>query len=236
MDRKNKRILLLLAAALCMGAAGVGSILAYFSDQETAVNQFNFTGEDGLDGILKEPNWDPERGLLILPGETVPKDPQVTNTSAMDMDGMTALKVEFVYGNHCPEIEKIGQALSEEDMGYVYDVCHIDWNADILGDWVRFDGECADDQTQRFYYKSVLERNFPEDGDTTVPLFTELTVWKSVDNERYSHIQQMGGFDIRISGMIIQQMTEEEIHGLNSPKEAYERGLFTFSADQGGKI
>lgn len=227
-----KKIFSVLAVILCVGAAGIGSSMAVFTDSEELTNHLSFVGEEGLNGILTEPSWKPEQGMLVLPGETIPKDPQVTNTSGLDMDGLAALQVEFVYGQNCPNQTKAGQALSEEDMSYVYDVYQIDWNADSLGDWVRFSGDTASDQTQRFYYKTVLERNFPGDGDTTVPLFTELAVPKDVNNRRYSHIQDMGGFDIRISGVMVQQMTGENIHGMNSPQEAYEAGLFTFSNDE----
>ena len=81
------------------------------------------------------------------------------------------------------------------------------------------------------YYKAVIKRNLPEKGDTTVPLFTRLEIPKEVNNRRYSHIQDMGGFDIRISGTVIQQMNGESIHGLDSAKDAYRAGLFTFSGE-----
>lgn len=225
----EKKALMVLAAILCIGAAGAGTSLSILTDREERTNQFSFIGEDGLDGILTEPSWVPEQGLLVLPGESIPKDPQVTNTSELDMDELVALQAEFVYGKNCPDQTKAGQALSQEDMAYVCDVYQIDWNADSLGDWVRFSGETAADQTQRFYYKTVLERNFPDEGDTTVPLFEKLTVPKDVNNRRYSHIQDMGGFDIRISGTIVQQMNGENVHGIDSPEKAYQADLFTFS-------
>lgn len=218
-----------MATIFCISAVGIGSSLAVFTDEEELTNELSFVGENGLNGILTEPSWNPEKGLLILPGETIPKDPQVTNTSEIDMDALTALQVEFVYGTDCPDQTKVGQALSKEDMAYVYDVYQINWNADSQGDWIRFSGETAEDQTQRFYYKDVLERNFLDEGDTTVPLFTELTISKDVNNARYSHIQDIGGFNILISGTIIQQMPGETEHGINSPESAYQAGLFTFT-------
>lgn len=229
MKKREKKILAVLAALLCIGAAGTGSTLAFFTDSESFTNELYFAGEDGLDAVLEEPSWEEEKGLLVLPGETIPKDPQITNTSELDMDCLAAIRVEFVYGKDCPDRAKIGQALSDADMAYVHDVYRIDWNADISGDWARFDGESEGNQTQRFYYKAVLKRNLPEKGDTTVPLFTRLEIPKEVNNRRYSHIQDMGGFDIRISGTVIQQMNGESIHGLDSAKDAYRAGLFTFS-------
>lgn len=227
--KKSRMILTVLAVILCVGIAGTGISFAFLTGQKKITNQFSFVGEDGLDGILTEPHWNPDNGLLVIPGEDIPKDPQVTNTSKIDMDGLIALQVEFVYGKNCPDQAKAGQALSEEDMASLCDVYRIDWNADSMGDWVRFAGETAADQTQRFYYKSVLKRNFPNQGDTTIPLFTKLTVPGDVNKKRYSHIQEIGGFDIRISGTMIQQMKGETVHGINSSKEAYQNNLFTFS-------
>lgn len=232
---KKRKILLgvLTLTVTLIGTVGIGTSLAYFTDQENVVNDLNFVGENGLDAILTEPGWNPEKGLLNLPGETITKDPQVTNTSEIDLDELVALQVDFVYGTGCPDEEKVGQLLSEEDMKYVYEVYDIDWNADNDGDWIRFDMEYAKDRTQRFYYADALKRNLPNEGDTTEALFTAISIDKSVNNEQYSHIQEIGGFDIKISGMIIQQMTGENIHGLNSAKEAYEAGLFTFEKEEG---
>lgn len=224
----TRKTFLTLAIILGIGSAGAGSTLAVLTDREQVVNEFSFVGEDGLNGILTEPGWSQSRGLLTVPGETIPKDPQVTNTSELDMDALTALQVEFVYGTACQDPSRAEQLLSDEDMRYVADVYRIDWNADDAGDWVRFAGETSSDQVQHFYYRNVLKRNFPNAGDTTVPLFTEVSVPKEVNNERYRHIQEMGGFEIRISGTLVQQMAGEKEYGLNSPEEAYREGLFTF--------
>ncbi len=226
---KRKGILAFLAIAACILAAGAGLSMAYMTDRDEASNGLHPVGEDGLSAVLTEPSWDPGKGLLVVPNESIPKDPQVTNTSEVDMDGLCALKAEFVYGKGCPDQEKAGKALSPTDMAYVCDVYQIDWNADSQGDWVRFEGESEGSQTQHFYYKEVLKRNYPEEGDTTVPLFTRITVPKEVGNQQYAHIQEMGGFDIRLSGMIVQQMSGERIHGLDCARDAYRAGLFTFS-------
>lgn len=226
----KKRLLVSAAAMLCICLAVIGISTALFTDTSHVENVFSFVGEKGIDAVLTEPDWEPEKGLAVLPGVTVPKNPQVKNTSAIDMDILVALKVEFVYGEECPDGEKTGKLLSEEDMSYVCDVYKIDWNADDgdLGEWVRFDGEDEFCPIQQFYYSGVLERNYPAEGDTTEPLFTCLTVPKDVNNERYSHIQDIGGFDIRITGRVLQQMTGDMEFGINSAQDAYDTGLFDF--------
>ncbi len=229
MEKRIRKALIMLGAALGAVFAGADASIAYLSCTKETVNELKPVGPNGLDGILTEPHWNPDNGLLALPGESIAKDPQVRNTSQIDMDGLTALKVEFIYGEACPDREKIGNALSLQDMAYVCDVYRIDWNADSQQDWVRFEEDSPSDQTQRFYYKDVLKRNLPSQGDTTVPLFTRLSIPKEVDSQRYSHIQDMGGFDIRITGTILQQMEGETLHGLDSSEDAYHAGLFTFS-------
>lgn len=227
----KKKTMVALVAAAAIAGLGIGTSVAYMTDHETAKNEFTVVGKDGLNAKLTEPSWDPDKGRLVLPNQTVSKDPQVTNTSDIDLDGNVALKVEFLYSDECPDTSKRGTALSAQDMAYVYDVYDIDWNADDEGDWVRFDGEDASKQTQCFYYKDVVKRNLPDDGDTTVPLFTEVSVGKDVNNERYSHIQEIGGMQIKISGMIVQQMTGESEFGLSTPKDSYEAGLFDFQPE-----
>lgn len=216
-------------AAGCIMLAGIGSTLAYYTDTGRVTNTLSFVGPQGIAGTLTEPNWDPEKGVNVLPNEELPKDPQVTNTSEADLPILAALKVEFIYGGECPDHSKRGKPLTAEDMAYVYDVYKIDWNADAAGDWIRFDGESPASQVQHFYYDGVLERNYPHSGDSTVPLFTKVAVPKDVNNARYSHIQSIGGFDIKINGIVVQQMDGEQEFGLNSAKEAYKAGLFVFN-------
>lgn len=229
----KKKLFASATAMLCLCLAAIGTSVAFFTDTGSVENVFSFVGENGIDAELTEPAWEPEKGLAAVPAQIIPKDPQVTNTSAIDMDILVALRVEFVYGSGCSEAEKVGTPLSAEDMGYVCDVYQIDWNADDgnLGEWVRFDGEDEFSPIQQFYYSEVLKRNYPAGGDTTAPLFTELKIPDDVSNERYSHIQAMGGFDIRISGRALQHMAGDTEFGIDSAQDAYDTGLFDFEAE-----
>ncbi len=220
-----------ISAAAVLLACSCASSLSYMNDSARAVNEFTFVGENGLAAILTEPEWNPQRGLLIVPNTVIPKDPQVTNISEADLDELVALRLEFIYTDTCPEVRKRGMVLEKQDMEYVSEVFQIDYNSDSEGDWVRFDGEDGTEPVQHFYYSHILKRNLPARGDTTIPLFTRLTVDPSVDNEQFSHIQKIGGFDIRISGHVLQHMQGEVQFGLDSGKSAYESGLFTFDLD-----
>lgn len=229
----KRKIAGLLLAAVCAGGLGAYSTMAYMSDKAQVKNHLYVVGKDGLNAILTEPHWREEKGIKVIPNTVIPKDPQVTNTSEIDLDELAALKCEFVYTAACPDRSKTGQVLSPQDMASVAEVFQIDYNSDDpeKGDWIRFEDQERTDAVQCFYYKETLKRNFPETGETTAPLFTKLEVSKAVDNRQFSKIQAIGGFDIRISGQVVQQMTGENYFGLNCAEEAYRAGLFDFKEE-----
>ena len=229
-------MLAFLLSAMCIVGVGSYATMAYYTDSAAKTNVFTFVGKNGLNAVLSEPNWNANKGIMLLPNEEIPKDPQVTNTSDNNFDELVALKVEFVYTDTCPDVSKRGKLLSSQDMAYVADVYEIDYNADGNSSpkvWARFNGESRKSSTQRFFYTGVLKRNLKTTGkgDTTTPLFTKIKVDKSVNNTRYSHIQDIGGFDIKISGHVLQQMTGETYFGLNSGIDAYNHGLFDFNPE-----
>lgn len=224
----KKCVLAVLAGILITGSS---FSLAYMYDSDQTVNSLSFTGEKGLDAVLLEPSWDPQKAIKILPSAVIKKDPCVMNTSESDLDELVALQIEFLYSSSYPEESKRGRQVSEEDMEFISDVIQIDYNADIQGDWVRFEGEDSYDPVQHFYYKEVLKRNYPGKGDTTVPVFTRLMVDKDCGNEQFLCVQQMQGFDIRVSGIVLQHMKDETYFGLDCAKTAYEHGLFEFSTE-----
>ena len=85
----KKKLLIMGGALACL--AGVGGIMAYFTDTDDATNNFTI-GEIEID--LQEPTWDrlpdtddddiPDEHEDILPGETIEKDPKVLNTGVND--------------------------------------------------------------------------------------------------------------------------------------------------------
>ena len=207
--RKNIKAIGLLLAIACISGALYQGTGAYLTDERKVVNHLDFAGAKGMQAVLTEPAWEPEKGLLVIPGIKLLKDPQVTNTSSIDE-------------------RKKGEQLTKEDMKLVSQVFEIDYNSDDpkKADWVRFKGESREDVRQCFYYKKVLERQLPEKGETTVPLFTQVQVRKEVNNLMAEKIRQIGGVEIRVSGRVLQQMEGERYFGLNSPEEAYQAGLF----------
>lgn len=228
----KKRFLAAIAAVLLLGS---GFSVSYMKDSDHAENSFFFIGEKGLDAVLSEPSWNPEHAEQILPSDVIPKDPCVTNTSEANLDELAALRIEFVYSMHHPAEAKRGQVVTQEDMDCIANVFQIDYNSDDQGDWVRFADEDSGSPVQHFYYKDVLKRNFPAEGDTTVPLFTRVTADRFCGNDRFLRIQNIGGFDIRISGCVLQYMEGDKHFGLNSAKEAWKAGRFVFDDEEEGR-
>lgn len=226
MRKRVKGIGLLLMVACISGAFYQGTG-AYLTDERKVVNHLDFAGDKGMKAVLTEPSWEPAKGLRVIPGTSLLKDPQVTNTSMLDMNELVALKVEFVYNEDSAEGRK-GEQLTEEDMKLVSRMFDIDYNADDpqKAEWVRFKGESSTDARQCFYYKKVLKCQSSKEGETTLPLFTQVKVREEVNNLLADKIRKMGGVEIRVSGRVLQQMEGEKVFGLNSPKEAYQAGLF----------
>lgn len=71
----RKAAVAVLTAALA-AALAVGGVSAYFTDRETAVNTF-VIGKISLE--LQEPDWNPDEGRDMVPGQTVKKNPLIVN-------------------------------------------------------------------------------------------------------------------------------------------------------------
>ena len=77
----NKKLKISIVAMAMVFVLLVGNILAYFTDADTATNEFT-TGRISID--LQEPNWDPSLGGELTPGYELAKDPQVLNDGIND--------------------------------------------------------------------------------------------------------------------------------------------------------
>ena len=81
----------LLCGAL-VGVMGIGGILAYFTDGDTATNTMT-VGQISID--LQEPNWEPKDD--ITPGQDIRKDPLIKNDG--ENDAYVFLEVSVPYAN-----------------------------------------------------------------------------------------------------------------------------------------
>ena len=58
--KKMKKAALIFGTGLCL-AVGTGGTLAYLGDTGQVANRLTFAGEKGLDAVLTEPSWNPQR-------------------------------------------------------------------------------------------------------------------------------------------------------------------------------
>ena len=83
------------ATALALvGVLSIGGIMAYFTDADTATNEFT-VGRVSID--LVEENWDPDLATQITPLEEFAKDPKVVNDGVND--AFIFMKVDVPYAN-----------------------------------------------------------------------------------------------------------------------------------------
>ena len=222
------------AAAVCAGLLALGESAAYLTRRTGLTNTFEFAPWAEIDISLTEPAWDPANAEKIVPGCSVPKDPQLTNTSTGDLDELAAIRIEFVYGENAPDGSRRGKTLSAEDMSLVCQVIAPDYEADTGEDsaWSRFEDENGLMPVQHFYYKRILRRNYPDDGDTTIPLFTRLTAGTEPGNELYEQLRGIGGFSIRIEGAALETSgSDPGDTSLTDPGRASREGLFVFPSE-----
>lgn len=71
---KNKKLAKATAVCALAGVMLIGGAMAYFTDTDTATNEFT-VGKVSID--LKEPGWTPPTD--ITPNQEITKDPQITN-------------------------------------------------------------------------------------------------------------------------------------------------------------
>ena len=162
----RKKVLLLLAAALCMAALTTGT-LAFFTDEETAHNVITSGGVNiaivekqavpGMDGTTELKDF-PENGITgIMPGSAVSKIVSVQNTGASE--AWIRVKVDAAITSAPTENPPNGISLDPSVM-----------SCDIQNDWVK--GEDG------FYYYT---KPVPKD-QATGALFQTVTFSKSMDN------------------------------------------------------
>lgn len=76
---KNKKSII--AAMVLALVLVVGGVIAYFTDTDSATNEFTL---GNVEIELQEPSWVAANAEDIMPGDTVAKDPQIENTGSAD--------------------------------------------------------------------------------------------------------------------------------------------------------
>ena len=127
---KNSKLLVFALSLVAVAAVGVGSTLAYFTDNEEATNVLTM-GNVNID--LTEENWSGNKEGVV-PGASYEKDPPVTVKNG---SSDCYVRVKLVY-----------DGMTEEQIAQFTDDNTADGNLDIQEGWVESDGY--------YYYQNVM--------------------------------------------------------------------------------
>lgn len=167
------------AMALCAVMA-VGGAMAYFTDVDTAKNRIEI-GNVHID--LDEPSWDstpdtdsdgiPDTADEIVPGQTIPKDPTITNTGKNDAYvylTVTVPMANIITANEDGTLKHDGNAAATE----LYKLNNIDSN------WKLLDATAVGEArtTYTYGYTKALAS-----GEKTSPLFDSVTFVNAIEGQ-----------------------------------------------------
>lgn len=152
-----------------------------------------------------KPMYGDENAQDMIPGSYALKDPRITNTG--EEGEWIASKITFVYAEGS---ENEGKALSLIDYKKVTDAIEIDYDVD--GAWELVEGTVGESDSsisKVFYYKSKLAA-----GETTLPVFTRVSVKISASNAQIKALEEMGGFAIWVEGFAAQGDISDEYNAV----------------------
>lgn len=170
-------------------------------DKTKPVTDKSHKDDENVTRPEKNPNtedgsYGDEEALLMIPGQTAPKNPLITNTGVTDE--WVAAKITFVYADGSGT--NAGKALSDEDLKKVTDVMVIDYNGT---DWTRGEGTSTS-LSQEFYYNNIVYADATDGDVATKSIFNSVTLDKDATNEQVTALAEMGGFAIWIEGYAVQ--------------------------------
>jgi len=167
--KKKKRRTIALSLLL-VAALAVGITLAYlFSKTDPKENVFTFA--ENIKGVLDEPNWNPDEATELVPGKTIEKDPQITNTSNNAVTEYAAIKLTFQKGN--------GDTLTDAEMLTLMQYIDIEWSSNwtLKDGTMTTSGSTVTAATPELIY--VFNDTLPQ-GVTSDPIFYSVTIKDSV--------------------------------------------------------
>lgn len=203
--KKNRRSIAVVCAAAVLIV--VGSTVAFFSSRDETTNRF---AGNRFDIILTETEWNPNAAYDVVPGDELPKNPQVTNNE--QTPGYIFLRVtvpcydtqsgstggnsqespvpiyKFMIRNH---------AISDENDPGAYDWdAQEDGGQNVHSQWTLVDGPDYHDASNTMTYVYAYSRDRVyltplKEGETTEPLFDKLritTFHKNIDYDRNHNV------------------------------------------------
>lgn len=174
----KKKIATLSAALGLSCVALIGGMSAYFTDAETATNEFT-VGRVSLD--LQEPNWEPPTD--ITPNQTIEKDPQVQNDGINDE--FIFLEVKVPYKNIITANPDGTRKAAADTELFSYTV-NSGWTE--IGTGVKNAGEGV---VTHLYVYGTAEACTPlQKGSTTPTLFDTVTFCNAIEDQGLEETSQ----------------------------------------------
>ncbi len=207
---QKKRSLVWILVIVLAACTVIGGSLAYFWDQEKVTNKFTMAGgpgsdpDTGIDITVTEPNWDPESGKNVLPGDALQKDPTITNIKGESYARLIVTLKDGTTGAVITDVARANKILSTIYYSKTLDTNKSYSSADLAA-IPHFNADFVLDTTRGgtgvYYYN--LNRILTKTGQTgsSATLFTHViapTDWDQTD------AKILGAYDIEIAGQIIQ--------------------------------
>lgn len=193
---KNKKLAMILSIVL-VAALAVGGTLAWLT-QNTNVENNKFTlvqmesPNPDMDAKIIE-TFDPNDAKDLVPSKVVTKIVTLKNTSPKEISEWAAIKLTFQKGDQSTPAVMT-------DLLRVMQIQSIAGNPDFFDSskWVR--KNTGDLQQQEiFYYKTKLVKD-----EVTASLFDSVKIKEEADNADMNLMKSWGGFNIHISGAVVQ--------------------------------
>ncbi len=201
--KKKKFLTVTAISALTVLVAVTGAVVAFMMKTvESRANNFTFVTADVK---LEEPKWDPENPPVVTPGQTVTKDPIVTNT------GETPLYVFLEVKIPCAEVKTV-ESLTPKLTNLLSFTPNTDWIKVSPEDGTSVyendkDGKEKYSVEVYAYSKELAPKD--ETGSTSSALFDTVTYADVIEGEPGDRLK----FDMPIAVYAIQSENVTEISG-----------------------
>ena len=200
--KKKKFLTVTAVSALTVLVAVTGAVVAFMTKTvESRANNFTFVTADVE---LNEPKWDPENPPIVTPGQTVTKDPTVTNT------GETPLYVFLEVKIPCAEVQtvKTDKTLGAKELTNLLSFTP-------KTDWIKVSetDEVITEKDKKYsvevyaYLKELAPKG--ETGSMSTALFDSVTYADVIEGEPGDRLK----FDMPITVYAIQSENIAEISG-----------------------
>ncbi len=203
---KKKKILIAAALSALIAAAAVTGVVTAFLTKtvESRANNFTFVTADVE---LTEPSWNLEDSPIVTPGQTVAKDPTVTNT------GETPLYVFLEVKIPCDEVQTADSLTPHLTNLLNFEFDRENW-VKVSPDTPVYENDTTGKEKYSVEVYAYLKELAPKDetGAKSTPLFSEVKYADVIEGEPNDSLT----FDMPISVYAIQTENLEKASGADT--------------------